>query len=47
VGCIMQIARHVKKSAPDVWVGHTIDALWASYSGELPVELRKSTEGPR
>jgi glycolate oxidase iron-sulfur subunit len=40
VGCIMQIARHLKKSAPDIWVAHTIDALWASYSGELPSELR-------
>jgi glycolate dehydrogenase iron-sulfur subunit len=40
VGCIMQITRHLKKSAPDIWVAHTIDALWASYSGELPRELR-------
>jgi glycolate oxidase iron-sulfur subunit len=41
VGCLMQVARHLKKVAPDVWVGHTIDALWASYSGELPAALRK------
>lgn len=36
VGCLMQVARHLKKTAPDIWVAHTIDALWASYSGEMP-----------
>jgi glycolate oxidase iron-sulfur subunit len=36
VGCLLQIARHARKSAPDLWIAHTIDALWASYSGELP-----------
>jgi glycolate dehydrogenase iron-sulfur subunit len=36
VGCLMQVARHLKKVAPDVWVAHTVDALWASYSGEWP-----------
>ena len=41
VGCIMQIARHLKKSDPDVWVAHTIDALWASYSGEMPKALKR------
>ena len=41
VGCIMQVARHMKKVDPDLWVAHTIDALWASYSGELPSQLRK------
>jgi glycolate oxidase iron-sulfur subunit len=41
VGCLMQVARHLKKVAPEVWVAHTIDALWASYSGELPRALRK------
>jgi len=34
VGCLMQVSRHLKKVAPDIWVAHTIDALWASYSGE-------------
>jgi glycolate oxidase iron-sulfur subunit len=43
VGCIMQIARHLKKSDPDVWVAHTIDALWASYSGEMPQSLKRIT----
>jgi glycolate oxidase iron-sulfur subunit len=42
IGCLMQVARHLKKVAPDVWVGHTIDALWASYSGEWPEGLRKA-----
>ena len=41
VGCLMQVTRHLKKVAPDIWVAHTIDALWASYSGELPRKLRK------
>lgn len=35
VGCLLQVARHLKKTAPDIWVAHTIDALWASYSGEM------------
>jgi glycolate oxidase iron-sulfur subunit len=42
VGCLMQVARHLKQVAPDVWVAHTIDALWASYSGEWPRGLKKS-----
>jgi glycolate oxidase iron-sulfur subunit len=40
VGCLMQIARHLKPIAPDIWCAHPIDALWASYSGELPRELK-------
>jgi glycolate oxidase iron-sulfur subunit len=36
VGCLLQIARHVRAQRPDVWVAHPIDALWASYSGQLP-----------
>jgi glycolate oxidase iron-sulfur subunit len=36
VGCLLQVARHLKKTAPDIWVAHTMDALWASYSGEIP-----------
>ena len=31
VGCLLQVARHLKRVAPDVWVAHTIDALWASF----------------
>ncbi len=42
VGCLMQIARHLKAIAPDLWCAHPIDALWASYSGEMPAELRQS-----
>jgi glycolate oxidase iron-sulfur subunit len=34
VGCLLQIARHLKKSAPQVWITHPIDALWAAYQGE-------------
>ncbi len=40
VGCLMQITRHLKKLAPKMWIAHPIDALWASYSGEMPKELR-------
>jgi glycolate oxidase iron-sulfur subunit len=36
VGCLLQIARHLRRGRPDIWVAHTIDALWASYSGERP-----------
>lgn len=41
VGCLMQITRHLEKAGLSVWAAHPIDALWASYSGELPKELRK------
>lgn len=40
VGCLLQVARHLKKADSQIWVAHTIDALWASYSGELPAELK-------
>lgn len=40
VGCLMQIARHLKKTDPALWCAHPIDALWASYSGDLPEELK-------
>lgn len=43
VGCLMQIARHLKSIVPDVWCAHPVDALWASYSGEMPQELRGHT----
>jgi glycolate oxidase iron-sulfur subunit len=36
VGCLLQIARHLRGQNPPVWVAHPIDALWASYSGQLP-----------
>ena len=36
VGCILQIARHLRQHKPDLWVAHPIDALWASYSGQHP-----------
>ncbi len=39
VGCLLQVARHLKKTAPEIWVAHTMDALWASYSGEIPKGL--------
>lgn len=34
VGCLLQIGRHLRDQQPNVWVAHSIDALWASYSGE-------------
>ena len=36
VGCTMQIAKHLKAVAPDLWLAHPVDALWASYTGEMP-----------
>lgn len=36
VGCLLQVARHLRSEHPDIWVAHPIDALWASYSGEMP-----------
>ncbi|HEV3146967.1 MAG TPA: (Fe-S)-binding protein [Gemmataceae bacterium] len=35
-GCLLQIARHLKKQNPEIWVAHPIDALWASYNGHDP-----------
>lgn len=32
VGCIMQIARHIRKRQPGFWVAHPMDVLWKSYS---------------
>jgi glycolate oxidase iron-sulfur subunit len=40
VGCLLQIARHLRERRPGLWVAHPIDALWAAYSGDLPRELR-------
>jgi glycolate oxidase iron-sulfur subunit len=40
-GCLLQIARHLKQHAPQRWVAHPIDALWASYSGQVPDVLSR------
>jgi len=39
VGCLLQVARHLRAEHPEIWVAHTIDALWASYSGEMPAGM--------
>ncbi len=36
VGCLLQIGRYLRKHRSKVWAAHPIDALWASYSGDLP-----------
>jgi glycolate oxidase iron-sulfur subunit len=36
VGCLLQIARYLKQNAPQMWIAHPIDALWASYNGHDP-----------
>jgi glycolate oxidase iron-sulfur subunit len=36
VGCLLQIGRYLRQQRPDLWFGHLIDALWASYAGDLP-----------
>ena len=33
VGCLLQIGRHLRQQHAEIVVAHTIDALWASYSG--------------
>jgi glycolate oxidase iron-sulfur subunit len=40
VGCLLQIDRQLRALGARMWVAHPIDALWASYSGEMPAELR-------
>ena len=39
VGCLIQIGRYMREKKPDVWIGHVVDALWASYSGEMPKNI--------
>jgi glycolate oxidase iron-sulfur subunit len=41
VGCLLQIGRYLRHERPDLWVAHPVDALWASYSGQLPDELSR------
>jgi glycolate oxidase iron-sulfur subunit len=41
VGCLLQIARHLRSHHSDMWVAHPVDALWASYTGEFPELLRR------
>ena len=33
VGCLIQMGRYMREQKPNIWIGHVIDALWASYSG--------------
>jgi glycolate oxidase iron-sulfur subunit len=40
VGCLLQLIRHLREAKPGMWVAHPVDALWASYSGELPQGVR-------
>jgi glycolate oxidase iron-sulfur subunit len=35
VGCLLQIGRYLRERRPGLWIGHPVDALWASYSGVL------------
>jgi glycolate oxidase iron-sulfur subunit len=39
VGCLLQIGRHLRRHRRDIWVAHPVDALWASYSGQMPREV--------
>jgi glycolate oxidase iron-sulfur subunit len=41
VGCLLQIMRHLRQRAPDLWVAHPVDALWASYGGRIPEAVRR------
>jgi glycolate oxidase iron-sulfur subunit len=42
VGCLLQIAHHLRRLKPHLWVAHPMDALWASYCGRLPSVLAKT-----
>jgi glycolate oxidase iron-sulfur subunit len=39
VGCLLQVGRYLRSRRPDLWVAHPMDALWASYSGQMPAAL--------
>ncbi len=39
VGCLLQIARYLREQQLDMWVAHPVDALWASYSGQSPLQI--------
>lgn len=41
VGCLLQIARHLRELGSSMWVAHPVEALWASYSGEKPIGLSR------
>lgn len=41
VGCLLQMGRFLRTTQPNLWVAHLIDALWASYSGEMPPALHR------
>ncbi|MEZ6143083.1 MAG: heterodisulfide reductase-related iron-sulfur binding cluster [Zavarzinella sp.] len=41
VGCLMQVTKHLQALKPDIWVAHTIDALWAAYGGPLPRQFEQ------
>ncbi len=42
VGCLLQIIRHLREAKSDMWAAHPVDALWASYSGKTPKEIRNN-----
>jgi glycolate oxidase iron-sulfur subunit len=33
IGCQLQLGRYIRQQRPDIWIAHTIEALWASYRG--------------
>jgi glycolate oxidase iron-sulfur subunit len=38
VGCQLQIGRYLRRQRPGIRVTHTMDALWAGYSGQSPFD---------
>jgi glycolate oxidase iron-sulfur subunit len=42
VGCLLQIGRHLKTRHADIWIGHPVDALAASYNGRGRKQLTSS-----
>jgi glycolate oxidase iron-sulfur subunit len=46
VGCLLQIARHLRDERPNLWVAHPIEALWASYTGVLSPAAQRALKSP-
>jgi glycolate oxidase iron-sulfur subunit len=43
VGCTLQIGRYLRQQQRNLWLAHPVDALWASYTGEMPGSIATSS----
>ena len=46
VGCLLQITRHLREENPNFWIAHPVEALLASYTGELSPAARRANMIP-